>query len=228
MFEKFGKILLMIEHPLFWILFISIIFWSFFERFDSKRKEYIDHPKSTFAYFIFSSLILIFIYPSVAKLYLPSPFGLLIAILSLLFTYWLYSTLPKIFVGHKEMFPEDHHYFKLLDKKYIIPKFAEIIFQQTFFGTIFLLIYRNYNVSISVLLLAALCFIIAHLPLFILQGRKVGAFYFFWAILGAPIFASILIVTGSLWYVIAFHMLFYTALSGMSWLFSPIRYSSNN
>jgi len=215
----------MIDHPLFWILFISLIFWSFFERFDSKRKEYIDHPRGTFAYFIVSSLILAFVYPPVFSLYTSSFLGFIVAVFTVYATYLLYTSLPKLFLGPKEKFPEDHHYYKLLDKKYIVPKFAEIIFQQTFFGSMVLLIADNHHLSISVLMLAALCFILAHLPLFILQGKKVGMFYTSWAILGAPIFASILLSTGSLWYVIAFHMFFYTFLSAISWLFSPVKYS---
>jgi hypothetical protein len=217
----------MIENPLFWILLISIIFWSLFERFDSKRKEYIDHPRATFVYFVFSSLVLVFVYPEVISLYISysSIFGLGIAVFTVFVTFALYSTLPKLFCGPKEKFPVDHHYFKLLDKKYILPKFAEIIFQQTFFGSIFLLISDNFHLSISIMLLAAICFIIAHLPLFILQGKRVGIFYTGWAILGAPIFASILLSTGSLWYVIAFHMFFYTFLSAFSWLFSPVKYA---
>ena len=110
--------------------------------------------------------------------------------------------------------------------KYIVPKFAEIIFQQTFFGAIILLIKDNYSLSISVLLLGSFAFIAAHIPLFILQGRRIGAFYFFWAILGAPLFAFALLSTGSLWTSIALHMLFYTTLSGFSWIFSPVKYSS--
>lgn len=215
----------MIEHPLFWILFISIIFWSFFERFDSKRKEYIDHPRGTFAYFTFSSLILCFVYPPVFSLFTSSFFGFLVAVFSVLATHFFYTNLPKIFTGPKTGFPQDHHYWKLLDKKYIVPKFAEIIFQQTFFGAIVLLISDNYELSISVLLLGALSFILAHLPLFILQGKRIGAFYFFWAVLGAPFFAYILLNTNSLWYTIAFHMFFYSLLSLFSWIFSPIRYS---
>jgi len=215
----------MIEHPLFWILFISVIFWSFFERFDAHRKEYIDHPRATFTYFIFCSLLLGFVYPPVFSFFAIHPAPFLIAIFSVVITYWLYSSLPKLFTGPKAQFPEDHHYWKLLDKKYIVPKFAEIIFQQTFFGAIILLIADNYKLSISVLLLGSLSFILAHLPLFILQGKRIGAFYFFWAILGAPVFATILLSTGSLWYTIAFHMFFYSFLSAISWLFSPVKYT---
>jgi hypothetical protein len=214
----------MIEHPLFWILFISVIFWSFFERFDAHRKEYIEHPRATFTYFIFSSLILGFVYPQVFSLFALRPLAIFIVVFSVLITYWLYKYLPKLFTGPKAQFPEDHHYWKLLDKKYIVPKFAEIIFQQTFFGAIILLIADNYKLSISVLLLGSLSFILAHLPLFVLQGKRIGAFYFFWAILGAPIFATILLSTGSLWHTIAFHMFFYSFLSAISWLISPIKY----
>jgi hypothetical protein len=215
----------MIDHPLFWILFISVIFWSFFERFDYHRNEYLKHPRATFTYFIFSSAILAFVYPPVLSYFTLKPLAFLTAIFSVLVTYWLYSSLPKLFTGPKIQFPEEHHYWKLLDRKYIVPKFAEIIFQQIFFGSIILLISDNFKLSISVLLLGALSFILAHLPLFILQGKKIGAFYFFWAILGAPLFAMILLSTGSLWYTIAFHMIFYTFLSAFSWLFSPVKYS---
>ena len=214
----------MIEHPLFWILFVSVIFWSFFERFDAHRKEYIDHPKTTFIYFIFSSAIVAFVYPPVLSFLTLKPLPLFTAVISVIVAYWLYSNLPKLFAGPKIKFQDDHHYWKLLDKKYIVPKFAEIIFQQTFFGAIVLLIADNFKLSISVLLLGAFSFIFAHLPLFILQGKRIGAFYFFWAILGAPIFAYILLTTGSLWYTIAFHMFFYSLLSAFSWLFSPIKY----
>ena len=218
----------MIDHPLFWILFISVIFWSFFERFDAHRKEYIDHPKFTFIYFLFSSAILLFVYPTALTLFFPRPLAIGSAILSVTLTYWLYKSLPKLFTGPKVHFPDDHHYWKLLDKKYIVPKFAEIIFQQTFFGIMILLIADNYKLSISVLLLGALSFILAHIPLFVLQGKRIGAFYFFWAVLGAPFFAFVLLSTGNLWYTIALHMLFYTMLSAISWLFSPVKYSENS
>ena len=216
----------MISHPLFWIILVSLIFWSFFERFDAHRKEYIDHPRFTFFYFLFSSGILIFVYPPVATFFAFKLIPFAMAMLSLFITYRLYKDLPKLFSGPKTYFPEDHHYWKLLDKKYILPHFAQIIFQQTFFGSIILLISDNYSLSISVLLLGALAFIVAHIPLFILQGKRVGAFYFFWAILGAPLFAFALLSTGSLWTSIALHMLFYTTLSGFSWIFSPVKYSS--
>lgn len=216
----------MISHPLFWIIFISLIFWSFFERFDAHRKEYIDHPRFTFFYFLFSSAVLIFVYPPTLSFFALRPVPFAMALLSVFVTYRLYKVLPKLFTGPKVLFPEDHHYWKLLDKKYIVPKFSEIIFQQTFFGTMVLLIKDNYSLSISVFLLGALAFIVAHIPLFILQGKRIGAFYFFWAILGAPLFAFALLGTGSLWSSIALHMLFYTALSAFSWLFSPVKYAS--
>lgn len=215
----------MIQNPLFWLLFISIVFWSFFERFDAHRKEYIDHPHLTFFYFVFSSGILMFIYPPVLSFFTPRPFPIILALGSVSITYWLYKNLPKIFSGPKIGFPEDHHYWKLLDKKYIIPKFMEIIFQQTFFGAVMLLIMDNYKLSVSVMVLGALSFILAHIPLFVLQGKRIGMFYFMWAILGAPLFAFILIASGSLWYTIALHMFFYTSLSAFSWLFSPVKYS---
>lgn len=216
----------MISHPLFWILFVSVIFWSFFERFDANRQEYIEHPRFTLFYFLFSSGILMFVYPPVLSLFRLKFLPITAALGSVFITYWIYRSLPKLFSGPRVKFSEDHHYWKLLDKKYIVPKFAEIIFQQTFFGAIILLIKDNYTLSISVLLLGSLSFILAHIPLFILQGKKVGMFYFFWAVLGAPLFAFILITTGSLWYTTAFHMFFYTTLSAFSWLFSPVKYSS--
>ena len=168
-----------------------------------------------------------FVYPPVLSYFSLQPFAVTAVFISLLCTYWMYGNLPKLFEGPSKT-PEDHHYWKLLDKKYIIPKFAEIMFQQTFFGAMILIIKDNYKLSISVLFLGAIMFILAHIPLFILQGKKIGMFYFLWAILGAPLFAFILLTTCSLWYTIAVHVLFYTALSVFSWLFSPVKYSTQN
>ncbi|MEI6480111.1 MAG: CPBP family glutamic-type intramembrane protease [bacterium] len=217
----------MIDHPFFWILFVSLVFWSFFERFDSYKNEYTEHPRFTIMYFLFSSGIIMFIYPPVLEYFYPKPLALLAALASIVSTYWLYKNLPKLFLGPQKHFSEDHHYWKLLDKKYIIPHFTGILFQQTFFGAMVLLIETNYTLSISAFLLGSLMFILAHIPLFILQGKKVGIFYFLWAILGSPLFALVLISTNSLWYSIALHMFFYASLSAAYWLFSPIKYSTS-
>ena len=89
-----------------------------------------------------------------------------------------------------------------------------------------LIIKANYLLTISTFLLGSLAFIAAHIPLFILRGKKFAVFYLVWSIVGAPLFALVLFSTGTLWYSIALHMFFYTTLSAFYWLFSPVKYAS--
>ena len=71
--------------------------------------------------------------------------------------------------------------------------------------------------------IAVLMFVVAHIPLFVLQNKKIGEFYFAWSILGAPLFAFVLLTSHSLWYTISLHMLFYTLLASSIWILSGFK-----
>jgi hypothetical protein len=212
---------------LWWIIFLALLFWGIYQKWDEKRLSYIEYPIKTTLYFLFSSLSIIFIYPDVIRFFKMDIFGALFFVIIIGLTYLSYKILKNLFNGPSLDISQDHAYWKLLNQKFVLPKLAEIIFQQTFFASVSLLIIKKYGTSFEVLITMSLSFIMAHLPLFFLQGRKIGQKYLLWSIIGSPIFSLILITTGSLWYSISVHMLFYTLLSMFSWLFTGTRYSDD-
>jgi hypothetical protein len=223
LYRTYAKISLMTS--LWWIIFLALLFWGIYQKWDEKRLSYIEEPIKTTLYFLFSSLSIILIYPDVARFFKINFFAILFFILIIGLTFLIYKTLKNLFIGPSLDISQDHAYWKLLDQRFILPKLAEIIFQQTFFASVSLLIIEKYGTGFEVLISMSLSFIMAHVPLFFLQGRKIGMTYLLWSIIGSPIFTIILVTTGSLWYSISVHMLFYTVLSMFTWLFTGTKYS---
>jgi hypothetical protein len=189
--------------------------------------SYTEHPIRTSLYFFFSSLALILIYPNTGKLFEPTLLSGLFFICVVLLTFFLYKVLKSLFRGPKIDIGSDRAYWKLLEQKYILPKLFEIGFQQTFLGAVYIILIDTYGLKLETILLIILSFILAHVPLIFLQGRRIGLTYLKWSLLGAPLFAFLIISTNSLWYSISIHMLFYTMLSMAHWLFTGTRYSDN-
>ena len=214
-------------NSLFLIIFISLLFWGIYQKWDDKKKEYIEHPIRTFLYFFFSTLTLIFIYPNLLKVFNLSLFSFVFFISIVTLTFLLYKMLKSIFIGPKVDMKNDHSYWKLLDQRYILPKLSEIFFQQAFFASVSLIIIEKYGLNIEIIIGMIFSFILAHVPLFFLQGKKIGLVYLLWSIIGAPIFSLIFILTNSIWYTASIHFLFYTILSLSTWILSGTKYSDN-
>ena len=211
------------QHPIFWIIFISVVFWSFYERWDSNRHAYIDHPWRTAAYFIFSSAILAFVYKPVLSFLYFDVDGIFALIGTIFLTFFLYNFLPQFFYAPDKTFSFDHNYLTRLDVRYIPSRLSGIIFQQIFFGSVVSIFLESHLAISSVFYIAVLMFVAAHIPLFILQNKKMGEFYLAWSILGAPLFAFVLLYSHSLWYTISLHMLFYTLLASSVWILSGFK-----
>lgn len=209
------------------IIFLSLLFWGIYQKWDDKKLEYTKHAVRTSLYFFFSSLALIFIYPKIATLFTPSILSIIFFLTVLSLTFISYKILKNLFRGPNLDMSTDRAYWKLLDQKYIIPKLFEIGFQQTFLGAVFIIVVDKYGLRPETIIFFILSFILAHVPLIFLQGRKIGMTYLKWSLLGAPIFTFLIVTTNSLWYSISIHMLFYTLLSLFTWMFTGTRYSDD-
>ena len=223
--DFYDKILSM--NSLLWIGFLSLLFWGIYQKWDEKRMSYTEHPVRTSLYFFFSSLALILVYPNIANLFKPSFLSILFFIFTIALTFFLYKVLKSLFRGPKDDFQTDHAYWKLLDQKYLAPKLFEIGFQQTFLGAVYIVLIETFTLKTEIIILIILAFILAHVPLIFLQSKKIGLTYLKWSIIGAPLFAFIIIATNCLWYSISIHMLFYTLLSMATWLFTGTKYSDD-
>lgn len=212
---------------LLWITILSLLFWGIYQKWDEKRMSYTDNPIRTSLYFFFSSLALILVYPNIAKLFQPTLLSALFFISVVALTFFLYKVLKSLFRGPKIDIGSDRAYWKLLDQKYILAKLFEIGFQQTFLGAVYIILIDTFTLKVETAIFIILSFILAHVPLIFLQGKKIGMTYLKWSLLGAPLFAFIIIVTNSLWYSISVHMLFYTLLSMATWMFSGTKYSDD-
>jgi len=212
---------------LLWIAFLSLLFWGIYQKWDEKRMSYTDNPIRTSLYFFFSSLALILVYPNTATLFQPTLLSVLFFICVVLLTFFLYKVLKSLFRGPKIEMGSDRAYWKLLDQKYILAKLFEVGFQQTFLGAVYIILIDTFTLKTETVIFIILSFILAHVPLIFLQGKKIGMTYLKWSLLGAPLFAFIIIGTNSLWYSISVHMLFYTLLSMATWLFTGTKYSDD-
>ena len=211
------------HYPIFWIIYLSLVFWSAYHKWDEKREKFVEYPISTFWYFAVASLILIVFYPKTLGYFNFEPVGIIFLILVLLLTSALYKILKKLFVGpahHPWTFFE---YYKILDTKFILPKLSEIIFQQTFFISIFLISVQSFSFKMAILVVV-IAFVLAHLNLFLFRSKSEALFYLIFSSIGAPMFLILILLTGSIWFSVGFHMLFYTFLSSFAWICTKVKY----
>lgn len=207
-------------NPIFWIVYLSLIFWSLYQKWDEKTDKYIEYPYLTTLYFVFASLVISVFFPRIFNFLSFDLKGILILITVVIFTFLIYWLLKKI--NNKKINWPFYDYFQLLDTRYIIPKLAEIIFQQVFFVSIFVLS-LNYFGNNTTIIITILAFVLAHLNLFLFRSIREAVFYFLFAIVGAPIFIILIMNTEVLWYSIAVHLFFYTVLSVCAWSFGVIK-----
>lgn len=208
------------ENPIFWIIYISLIFWSFYKKWDEKTEKYIQYPYFTTVYFLVASFAISFFFPYIFNFLPLDLFGILTLIGVVLFTFFTYWILRKI-NGKKISWPF-FDYFQLLDVRYVIPKLSEIFFQQVFFISIFIISLNSFGGN-TTLMITTIAFVLAHLNLFIFRTAREAVFYLLFSIVGAPIFILLIMNTEALWYSISVHMLFYTFLSITAWTINILK-----
>ncbi len=209
---------------LLWIFLIAGLFWSIYEKYDHNRKLYIDHSIFTGVYFLFSSAAIMVVQPWTINFFPLRPNEIILVIFTLLFSWLLYKWLRFFYRGPKEKFETTHHYFLLIDPKYIPSKFCEIVFQQVFIAAVISILQQAKMATWLIFIICTIIFILAHFSLFILQNKRIGEFYFKWSMVGAPIFILIILISQSLWTTIALHNFFYTLLSWQAWRQSHFKY----
>jgi uncharacterized membrane protein (DUF485 family) len=207
---------------IFWLIYMALVFWALYQKWDEKRDKFVTYPYITTVYFLIGSAVLTAFFPHVLNFFIWDTYGILALIGVVLMTFVLYSLL-KIVRHHKSnWFFFD--YFALLDNRYVIPKLTEILFQQIFFVSVFVISLNTFGESLT-LFVTVLAFFFAHLNLFLFRGIREAFFYLIFSLFGAPIFVMFLIYTEVLWYSIAVHMFFYTALSFVAWIWGEFKKS---
>ena len=212
-------------NPIFWIIYLALIFWSFYQKWDEKKDKYLEYPYLTTLYFIFASGVISIFFPHIVNFFQPDKFGILILIGVLISTYLLYKSLKS--VNDKKIVWPFKDYFQVLDERYIIPKLFEIVFQQIFFVSIFLISLNTFSET-TTLVFTVLAFALAHLNLFLFRSIREAVFYLLFSIVGAPIFVLLIINTEVLWYSIALHLAFYTLLSLGAWTWNVFKSSKTS
>lgn len=208
------------DNTIFWLIYIALIFWAFYQKWDEKKDKYISYPYLTTLYFLFASSVISVFFPHIINFFAPDKNGILILAGVLIFTFIVYKSLRRL--NKKEIKWPFYDYFQLLDERYIIPKFSEIVFQQTFFVSIFIISLNSFDIN-TTLTITTLAFVFAHLNLFLFRTFREAVFYLLFSMVGAPIFILLIVNTEVLWYSIALHMFFYTCLSMMAWFWNAIR-----
>jgi hypothetical protein len=208
------------SNPLFWIVFISMVFWALYQKWDEKTDKFISYPYLTTLYFLFGSGVMLVFFPHTVKFFGVDKAGILLLIGIVLLTYFLYDFLNRI--EKKEIRWPFKDYFQLLDKRYVIPKLAEIIFQQVFFVSIFVIALNSFGGNITLFITIG-AFVLAHLNLFLFRSFREAVFYLLFSIVGAPLFILLIVNTEVLWYSISLHLLFYTFLSVVAWTWNVVK-----
>ena len=196
------------------------MFWSIYQKWDEKTDKFVSYPYLTTVYFLAGSAIMGLFFPHVFNFFQPDRFGILTLIGVILLTFFIYKVLNKI--DRREIRWPFKDYFQFLDERYIIPKFAEIIFQQVFFVSIFVISLDSFGGNITLMITVA-AFVLAHLNLFLFRSFREAVFYLLFSIVGAPLFILLIINTEALWYSMALHLLFYTFLSVVAWTWKVVR-----
>ncbi len=211
------------SNPIFWIFFMAILFWSLYHKWDEKRKNFVKYPILTSLYFFVASIILVVFYPPVLD-YLKFDFvGFSFVFSVFVLNFFLYKFLKEMFRGPRDSKLSFFEYYKILDDDYVIPKFTEIIFQQVFFVSVFLIAFSNFSEIVTVIF-ALSAFVLAHLNLFLFRKKSEALFYLIFSVMGAPLFLFFVVATGSIWVSVSLHLLFYIFLSSFAWIFSRVKY----
>jgi hypothetical protein len=208
------------ENSFFWLIYIVLIFWSLYQKWDEKKDKYIEHPTLTTIYFFGASVILSIFFPTVLRFFNFEISEIIVLLGVLAGTFLIYKILRLISKQESNWFFFD--YIQLLDTRFIIPKFAEIVFQQIAFLSVFILSLETFGEAV-ILITTVLIFIIAHLNLFLFTGKREAVFYLLFSILGAPTFILLIIHTEALWLSISAHMVFYTLLSISAWSWGVLK-----
>lgn len=208
------------DNTIFWLIYIALIFWAIYQKWDEKNDKFLEFPYLTTLYFILGSYVIAFFFNPVISFFEPDRFGISFVIIVLLFTYFVYKLLNKI--KKKEVSWPFRDYFQLLDERYIIPKFAEIIFQQVFFASIFVISLNSFGAN-PTLIITTIAFALAHINLFLFKSFREAIFYLLFSVVGAPVFILLIMSTETLWLSIGVHLLFYTLLSVSAWTWNVIK-----
>jgi hypothetical protein len=210
-------------NPFFWISLISIIFWSIYHKWDEKRQNFVEHPVFTFWYFAFASFVILIFYPNSINYFRFEPLGIVFIIFVLGLIYFLFKILKVLFKGPQDGSWKFFDYYKILDEKYILPKLSEIVFQQTFFVSIMLISIESFSLYFVIFSVLS-AFVLAHLNLFLFRETSEALFYLIFSFFGAPIFFILIVATGSIWFSVGFHLLFYAILSAFAWILTKVKY----
>lgn len=208
------------DNTIFWLIYIALLFWAIYQKWDEKTDKFIQFPYLTTLYFLLGSSIIAFFFKPVINFFEFDKWGILLLILVLIITYLIYKILNKI--QRKKIEWPFFDYFQMLDERYIIPKFAEIIFQQVFFVSIFVISLNSFGGN-TTLMITIGAFILAHINLFLFRSFREAVFYLLFSIVGAPVFILLIMNTEVIWYSMAIHMLFYTFLSVVAWTFNVLK-----
>jgi Ca2+/Na+ antiporter len=198
----------------FWLIYLALIFWTLYQKLDAKIDRYTKYPYLSTLYFLIFSVVLLIFFPHALKFFYWDGAGILTLLGVVLFTLIMYKVLKKI--KEPKVKKPIFSYFQLLDERYVFPKLAEVIFQQTFFVSAFVLSIDAFGLEKSLYITIGI-FILAHLNLFVFQSMRRALFFFLASMVGAPIFIMLIIKTELLWYSISLHFLFYTVCSFVYW-----------
>lgn len=212
------------ENTFFWLVYLSLIFWTLYQKLDVKMDKYTKRPYLSTFYFLICSGVLLIFFPHAINFFRWDILGIAAFIGVILFTFILYKILNKI--KKPEIKGPVFSYFQLIDSRYILPKVSEIIFQQIFFVSVFVLSIETFGLENSLYITIGI-FIVAHLNLFVFQSFRRAMFFFLASMVGAPIFILLIINTEMLWYSMSIHLLFYTVCSFVYWVVSLVRKNQN-
>lgn len=189
------------------------------------RVNYIDRYPITAAYFALATVVVAIPFRSVLAplLHEVRPIhGLFFAVvagLHILVYRWLPGRMarPETLI---RAYP--HIYWLRLDQRYNVSKPFELLFQQTLFVTLVLLLDRSGWPRIGWNMLLLGLFASLHIPIIPLVGRYFGLYYLGSSIVGAILFPAVILSRpDGFVYSYLLHWLYYLASSIFFWTFAP-------
>ncbi len=206
-------------------LVIWIVAWRVFYGPMAKRNvDYIDRFVVTCAYFFLWSILIVFLFRKTFASVAGSvaPVHVVVVASVVLAQVWFYHiAIRHLRRPHRLIRTNPREMFLRMDYRYLVSKSAEVMFQQVMIVLLVLTAWRQTGQLAATMIVFAVVFALAHLPLLALFGERAGFFarlYMLAALASAVVF-PVVILKVNLGFVFTYvvHTMFFTLLGLWFW-----------
>jgi hypothetical protein len=195
-------------------LVIWFLVWLTYYFLSNRKMSYVEKYRLTAIFFLLASALILLVFHRDLYFLIKSNFQIipfLSLILLFVFNSLAYKYVGSFFPNYKKAFELDGTlYFAKFDKKYLLSKSFEILYQQIMISLLSIWLVGSGFYFLTTVFIFALVFGLGHVPLFFYSKKSVGLFFLFASIISSFVFPFLILkVEWGIVYSYIFHWIFY-------------------